>query len=99
MIESNGKPRARRRHKDSDEETAEAIASGVLPRRAYRKGEAAAMLGVSRWTVDRLIASGELGSVRLDTASKTTADARRLVLVPVEELDRFIARRTTRTPA
>lgn len=53
-----------------------------VPRLVYRKFELAEALGVSRWTLDRIIASGELGT----TVVGTTA------VVPVAEVERYLKR-------
>ena len=47
---------------DSPEAAEEAVATGVLPRRTYRKPEVAAQLGVSGWTVNKLIDAVSLAS-------------------------------------
>ncbi|MDF1659433.1 MAG: helix-turn-helix domain-containing protein [Verrucomicrobiales bacterium] len=54
--------------------------SGSPQRRAFKIDEAAEVLGVSHWTVRRLIKSGKLTSVR----------ALRHHLIPSEAIDRFL---------
>jgi excisionase family DNA binding protein len=49
-------------------------------RLTYRIGEASAMLGISRWALDRLINNGQVGIVRLGT----------LRVIPADELDRIV---------
>ncbi|HXF74294.1 MAG TPA: helix-turn-helix domain-containing protein [Actinomycetota bacterium] len=58
--------------------------------RLLRPTEAAALLGVSRSEIYRLIALGRLPSVRL---------SERVVRVPLHELKEMIRRRTTPRPA
>ena len=58
--------------------------SGSSPQRmTLRKSEAAAALGVSPRTLHALLQSGQIGSFKLD----------RIVLIPVAELQAFIARK------
>ena len=49
-------------------------------RLTYRMGEASAMLGISRWTLDRLIKDGKVGIVWLGS----------LRVIPAEELERVV---------
>lgn len=51
-----------------------------LDRLAYRPGDAAIALGITRWMVDQLIARGEIISRKCGRAT----------LIPRAELDRFI---------
>jgi len=55
-------------------------------RLAYRVEELAAAFGVSRWTVDRIIRSGELETTKVGSLTVITAD----------EVERYLARHTTR---
>jgi excisionase family DNA binding protein len=57
---------------------------------AYRTSEAAEMLGVSRWTVTRLVAMGELDGVRLPPPSGSKGVGR--LLIPAASLARFLER-------
>lgn len=59
------------------------------PRLAYRLGELAAALGISRWTLRRLIDGGELSTSRVGSITIITAD----------EVRRFLARHQTRSDA
>ena len=56
-------------------------------RLAYRVTEAAAALGLSRWTVDRLIRDGELEAVKIPGGQG--------VLIPAASLARFMAENAT----
>ena len=83
MAESTkAKKRRARTGNQSDSQPAidAAIDAGVLPRKTYRLGESAAMLGISRWMLDRLIDAGELGIVRLGS----------LRVVPAEDVERLL---------
>jgi len=53
------------------------------PRLTLRKQEAAKALGISERTLHTLLKSGQIGSFKLD----------RIVLIPVAELQAFIARK------
>lgn len=57
-----------------------------VERRALRIAEVSAALGVSRWTVQRLVAAGELATTKV--ASTT--------VITVEELESYLRRHTTR---
>jgi excisionase family DNA binding protein len=84
-------PRAKanaRRHSDSPQAIAEAVAAGDIPRRTYRLGEVAAMFGMSRWFVDKLIDTGELGVVRLGG----------LRVVPADDVERLLSQGYERRP-
>jgi excisionase family DNA binding protein len=70
-----------RRHSDSRARAVEAVANGELPRLTYRLGEAAAMLGISRWHLDSLIEQGAIGTVMLGT----------LRVIPATELERLLS--------
>ncbi len=76
------KKRRARNGSQSDSQPAidAAIEAGVLPRKTYRLGESAAMLGISRWMLDRLIEDGDLGIVRLGS----------LRVVPAEDVERLL---------
>jgi excisionase family DNA binding protein len=58
-------------------------------RLTLRKREAAKALGVSERTLHTLLKSGQIGSFKLD----------RIVLIPVAELQAFIARKGGQTDA
>lgn len=58
-------------------------------RLTLRKREAAKALGVSERTLHTLLKSGQIGSFKLD----------RIVLIPVAELEAFIARKGGQTDA
>ncbi len=58
-------------------------------RLTLRKREAANALGVSERTLHTLLKSGQIGSFKLD----------RIVLIPVAELEAFIARKGGQTDA
>lgn len=53
----------------------------VEPRRAYRPEEVGELLGLSRSTVFRLLASGDLGSIKVGASRRVT----------VEQLDAYLA--------
>jgi excisionase family DNA binding protein len=57
-----------------------------VPRLAYKQHELARALGVSRWTVGDLVASGELGTIRVGS----------LRLIPAHEVDAYIRRHAQR---
>jgi excisionase family DNA binding protein len=57
-----------------------------VERLAYRTGELAEAWGVSRWTVDRLITSGELATTRVGS----------LTVVTVDEVESYLARHQSR---
>lgn len=57
---------------------------------AYRLNEVARMLAVSRWTVNRLIDSGELEFVKVPGAKNSP------VLIPAASLSAFLDRHTER---
>ncbi len=57
-----------------------------VPRIAYKQAELARALGVSRWTVGDLVASGELGTIRVGS----------LRLIPANEVDAYIRRHAQR---
>jgi excisionase family DNA binding protein len=59
----------------------------VVERLVYRVGELAEALATSRWTVNRLIKSGELATTRVGTTT----------VVPVDEVERYLVRHLTRT--
>jgi DNA-binding NtrC family response regulator len=75
-------PRKRRTRTDSRLAARERAEDGRLPRITYRKAEAAAMLGISRWTLDKRIAEGEILIVDLGP----------LTVIPATELDRLVGR-------
>jgi|GEM_PF-4907073 len=56
------------------------------PRLAYRLGELAAALGVSRWTLRRIIDRGELATTKVASVTVVTA----------EEVQRFLTRHQSR---
>ena len=57
-----------------------------VPRIVYKQAELARALGVSRWTVGDLVASGELGTIRVGS----------LRLIPAHEVDAYIRRHAQR---
>lgn len=59
------------------------------PRLAYRLGELATALGISRWTLRRIIDRGELSISQVGSITVITAD----------EVRRFLARHETRMSA
>ena len=66
------------------------------PRLAYRLNEAAAILGISRWVLQRLIRDGELEAVKVPGGRNGA------VLIPAASLARFLednAQDPTRKPA
>lgn len=60
------------------------VRDATLPRLTYSTREVAAMLGVSRPTVDRLVADGRLPSVDLGPTRRT--------LIPAWAIDELVAR-------
>jgi excisionase family DNA binding protein len=60
-----------------------------LPRLSYRPDEAADMLGLSRRSVDRLIASGQLRSIKMLRAR----------LIPAASIESFLASQETTAKA
>jgi excisionase family DNA binding protein len=55
-------------------------------RLAYSVAELAASFGVSRWTIDRIIRSGELETTKVGS----------LTIITREEVERYLARHATR---
>lgn len=60
--------------------------SRVQGRLAYRLTELAEARGVTRWTIDRIIRSGELETTKVGSLTVITAD----------EVDRYLARHAAR---
>jgi excisionase family DNA binding protein len=57
-----------------------------VPRLAYRVAEVAAAWGITRWSVNRLIAEGELAATKVGS----------ITLITAAELDAYLQRHTTR---
>ena len=62
-----------------------------IPRKAYSVPEVAHALGVSRQTVDRLIAAGELRAI------KTGPGRTSRVLIPVAAVDDYLTRQAVQS--
>jgi len=63
------------------------MSSNTLPRRAASVRETAEMLGVSRWTVQRMIAAQTISSVKIGRSRR----------IPCSEIDRILAGREAPT--
>lgn len=58
-----------------------------VERLVYRIGEAAEALGVTRWTINRIVRSGELATSRVGS----------LTVITIREVEAYLARHTTRS--